>query len=51
MIEVARPDEHGEAMRREVLRDLKAESPIGPGDEGDALVVHRSSSGFWRVDQ
>ena len=38
---VSRPDEHGEAVGREVLRDLEADSFVGPGDEGDGLVLHR----------
>ena len=29
MVEVTRPDEHGEAVRREILRDLKTDSFIG----------------------
>jgi hypothetical protein len=40
MFEVARPDEHCEAMCREVLRDLKTDSFITPGDEGDRFVLH-----------
>jgi Bacterial regulatory proteins, tetR family len=41
MLEVARADEHGEAARREILRDLKTDSFVGPCDQGDAVVVHR----------
>ena len=40
MLEVARPDEHGEAVRREILRDLKTDSFVGPGHQGDGFVVH-----------
>ena len=40
MPEVARPDEHGEAVRREILRDLKTDSFVGPGDQGDGFVLH-----------
>ena len=40
MLEVARPDEHGEAVRREILRDLKTDSFVGPGDQGDGFVLH-----------
>jgi hypothetical protein len=38
MFEVARPDEHGEAARREILRDLKTDAFVGPGDQGDGVV-------------
>ena len=40
MLEVARPDEHGEAVRREILRYLKTDSFVGPGDQGDGFVLH-----------
>jgi len=43
MLEVPRPDEHGEAARGEILRYLKTDSFVGPGDQGDELVVHRKS--------
>jgi hypothetical protein len=39
-LEIARPDEHGEAVRREILRDLKTDSFVGPGDQGDGFVLH-----------
>ena len=40
--EVARPDEHGEAVRREILGDLKTDSFVGPGNQGDGFVLHGS---------
>jgi hypothetical protein len=40
MLEVARPDEHGESVRREVPRDLKTDSFVGPGNQGDGFVLH-----------
>lgn len=40
ILEVARPDKHGEAVCREILRDLKTDSFIGPGDQGDGVVLH-----------
>ena len=39
-LEIARPDQHGEAVRHEFLGDLKSDSLIGSGDQGDAIVVH-----------
>jgi hypothetical protein len=27
-------------MRREILRDLKTDSFVGPGDQGDGFVLH-----------
>jgi len=42
-LEVARPDKHGEAARREILRYLKTNSSIGPGDQGDGFVLHSKS--------
>src|ERR1700677_4214033 len=41
-LEVACPDEHGEAVRREVLCDLKADSLVCAGDQSDRLVVHNN---------
>jgi hypothetical protein len=32
MLEIARSDEHGEAVRRKILRDLKTDCFVGPGD-------------------
>src|SRR5262249_11686126 len=40
MLEAARPDEHGEGVPREILRDLKTDSFVGPGDQGDGFVLH-----------
>ena len=39
-LEIARPDQHGEAVRHEILCDLKTDSLIGPGDQGDGFVLH-----------
>jgi hypothetical protein len=39
-LEIARPDQHSESVRRELLCDLKTDSLIRPGDQGDAFVVH-----------
>jgi hypothetical protein len=41
-LDVARPDKNGEAVRREILRDLKADPFVGPGDQGDGFVLHGS---------
>jgi hypothetical protein len=40
MLEVARPDEHGEAMGRGILRGLTTDSFVSPGDQGDGFVLH-----------
>jgi hypothetical protein len=40
MPEVARPDDHGEAARCEILCDLKTDSFVGSGDKGDGFVLH-----------
>ena len=45
-LEVARPDQHGEAVRHEILGDLKSDSLIGPGDQGDGFVLHDVSPHF-----
>jgi hypothetical protein len=39
-LEVARPDQHSEALRDEILCDLKTDSLIGPDDQGDAPILH-----------
>ncbi len=39
-LEIARPDQHKEAVRDEVFCDLKTDALIGPGDEGDGFVLH-----------
>jgi hypothetical protein len=39
--EIARPDQHSETVRHEFLCDLKADSLISPGDQGDWFVLHR----------
>jgi len=41
MLDVSRPDDHGEAARREILRYLKTDSFISPCDQGDGFVVQR----------
>jgi hypothetical protein len=38
--EIARPDQHSEAVAYEILCDLKADSLIGPGYQGDGFVLH-----------
>jgi hypothetical protein len=43
MLEVARSDEHGEALRRQILGDLKTDSPVGPGDQGNWFVLYDKS--------
>ena len=42
MLEVARPYQHGEAVGREILRDLKTDSFVGPGHQGDGFVLQRN---------
>jgi hypothetical protein len=37
---VARPDQHGEPVADHVLGDLKTDSLISPGDQGDGFVLH-----------
>jgi hypothetical protein len=37
---IARPDQHSEAVCHEILCDLKTDSLIGAGDEGDGFVLH-----------
>jgi len=39
-LEIARPDQHREAIRRELLCDVTANALIGPRDQGDACVWH-----------
>src|SRR5260370_8108632 len=39
-LEIARPDQYSEAVRHEFLCDLKSDSLIGPGYQGDAFVLH-----------
>jgi len=36
-LEVARPDEHGEAVGREALRDLTTDCFVGTGDQATGL--------------
>jgi hypothetical protein len=38
---LARPDEHDEIVLGEILGDLKADSFVGPGDQGNGLVRQR----------
>ena len=40
MLDVARPEQNREAVRREIFRDLQTDSFIGPGDQGDWFVLH-----------
>jgi len=42
VFEAARPDKHGQTVRREILGDLKADALIGPGDQGDEFVLHNA---------
>ena len=44
LFQIARPDEHAEAACRKVLRDLKTDYLIGPGDQGDGFVLHNHRS-------
>jgi hypothetical protein len=37
---IARPDQHSEALRCEILRDLKSDPLVGPGDQGDGFILH-----------
>ena len=39
-LEIARPDQHSEAVCHEILCDLKTDSLISPGDQGDGFVLH-----------
>jgi hypothetical protein len=39
-LQVPRPQEHGEPLRREILSDGETNALVGPGDNGDALVLH-----------
>ncbi len=39
-LEIARPDQHSEAVRGEILCDLKTDSLIRPGDQGDGFILH-----------
>ena len=41
-LEIARADEHRKAVCHELFGDLKADSLIGSGDQGDALFMHGS---------
>jgi hypothetical protein len=34
-LEITRPNQHSEAMRHEIFCDLKTDSLISPGDQGD----------------
>src|SRR6185437_8868447 len=43
VLDVARTHKHGEALRREIFRDLKTDSFVGPCDEGDAFLLHSKS--------
>ena len=43
-LEIARPGQHSEAVRHKFLCDLKSDSLIGPGHQGDAPVLHGYSS-------
>src|SRR5262245_48884861 len=42
-LEVARPDEHGVAARREIFRDLKTDTFVGPCNKCDGVILHRIS--------
>jgi hypothetical protein len=43
MLEVARSDEHDAAVRRQILGDLKTDSPVGSGDQDNWFVLHDKS--------
>ncbi|WP_246079655.1 MarR family winged helix-turn-helix transcriptional regulator [Paenibacillus piri] len=36
-------------MRREIFRDLKTDSFIGPGDQGDGFILHSNTPPFFLV--
>ncbi len=38
--EIARSHQHGETVACQILRDLKTDSLIGPGDQSDGFVLH-----------
>jgi hypothetical protein len=40
LLEITRSNQHREAVRHEVLRDLKADTLIGAGDECDRFIWH-----------
>src|SRR4029077_13412184 len=40
VLKVARPDEHDEALRLEILCDLETDSFVRPGYQGDRFVLH-----------
>ena len=40
-LEIARPDQHSDAVRHEFLCNLKSDSLIGSRDHGDAFVLHK----------
>jgi hypothetical protein len=44
-LQVARPDQHGEAVPDHVLGDLEAYALIGPGDQGDGFILHGGLAG------
>jgi hypothetical protein len=39
-LEIARPDQHSKAVYHEIFCDLKTDSLISPGDQGDGFVLH-----------
>jgi hypothetical protein len=43
-LEIARPHQHREAVRREILCDLKTDSLISSGDQGDRFFLHGSDA-------
>jgi hypothetical protein len=40
MTEIARAHEHGEALGCEIFRNLKTDSLVGSGHEGDGSIQH-----------
>jgi ligand-binding sensor domain-containing protein len=47
-LKVARAKQHNEAMLHQILRDLKADSLIGSGNQDDRFFLHRYlSSDHW----
>jgi len=40
MLEVARLNQHSDAVCHEFLCNLESDSLVAPGDQGDAFVLH-----------
>ena len=39
-LKIARADQHGEAVRSEILGDLTSDTLICAGDQGDGFILH-----------